>query len=201
MHNQLAPIPDSPPVPLYDGLRATADEYLALADDDFRYELIDGVILMSPSPLPLHQRVAFEIAYQLEAFLRQRPIGMVVPEVDVKLSDKLVYRPELVFVRQDNLKRIAPRITFTPDVVVEVISPASRGRDTRTKFDDYQRVGVAEYWLIDPQNEATTFYRLEGDRYVDASPPAGQEAFESRAVEGFSLDLVALRRAFHAFGS
>ncbi|MFO0840207.1 MAG: Uma2 family endonuclease [Phycisphaerae bacterium] len=197
MHDVLTP-PIDARVPRYDGLRATADEYFELADDDFRYELIDGVIIMFPSPTPSHQRVAMEIAFQLESFLRGKPIGMLFHEVDVELDRKLVYRPKLVFVRRENLPRIQPRIRFAPDVVVEVVSPESRARDTRTKFADYQRFGVSEYWLVDPAEKTIRLFRMEEGAYVDVTPQAA--TFVSSTIGGFSLDLDAVRRAFRALG-
>jgi Uma2 family endonuclease len=115
MHDSMIPL-QAPRIPLYDGVRATADEYFALPDDSFQYELIDGVMLTSPSPMPLHQRIAAEIFFQLELFLRSNPVGLVFPETDVRLTQKLVYRPEMVFVRRENLARVAPRIDFPPRI-------------------------------------------------------------------------------------
>ncbi len=200
MHDLLKSAPPIGPAPIYDGMRATADEFLALPDDEFRYELIDGVILMSPSPLPLHQHVALVIARQLADYLERNALGMVFPEVDVQLGDALVYRPELVFIRKEQLARIATKVTFPPDLIVEVISPASRIRDTRTKFADYERCGVREYWLIDPANDSATFFRLADGRYRDVSPASGHDSFASQAVPGFTLDLAAVRKAFRALG-
>src|SRR5262245_53680057 len=89
MHDSMIPLQTSR-VPLYDGLRATADEYFALPDDEFRYELIDGVILMSPSPTTNHQYVAAEVFLQLSTFLRRSPVGMAFYELDIRLAADLV---------------------------------------------------------------------------------------------------------------
>lgn len=125
MHDTISPL-RTPRVPHYDGLRATAEEYFALPDDEFRYELIDGVILMSPSPTTNHQHVAAQIFLQLSSFLQNSPVGMVFYEIDIRFSANLVYRPEIVFVRKENLPRAVPRIDFAPDAIVEVVSPESR---------------------------------------------------------------------------
>ena len=61
------------------GLRMTADEFLQIPDDGYNYELIDGVVMMSPSPTPQHQRIAMEIAIQLGIYLRDHPVGAVLP--------------------------------------------------------------------------------------------------------------------------
>ena len=197
MHDSMIPV-RTPRIPLYDGVRATADEYFALPDDDFRYELIDGVILMSPSPMPLHQRVAAELFFQLEQYLRSNPVGVVFPETDIRLTQKLVYRPEMVFVRRENIARITPRIEFAPDLAVEVVSPESRGRDTKTKFHDFEQHGILEYWLADPAEISIRLWRLDHGHYVDVTPTG--DTFASSAVPGFTLDLAAVRGSVRSLG-
>lgn len=184
---------------LWAGLRLTADEFLALADDGFDYELVDGVVMMTPAPTPGHQDTVGEILAQLRVYLRNNPIGKALVETDVILGHgpsggDLVYRPEVVYYRHERLPGMKLRLVGPPDVVVEVISPGSRGFDTRTKKDDYERAGVGEYWLIDPDRETFTFYRLEGGRFIEAS--FEERRFPSEAVPGFVLDLERVRETF-----
>ncbi len=153
------------------GLRMTADEFLQIPDDGYNYELIDGVVMMSPGPTPQHQRIAMEIAFQLATYLRDHPVGAALPEIDVHLGQgptggDLVYKPEVVFIRAERLPDIHEKITGAPDLVVEVVSKGSRRFDGETKKDDYQRCGVLEYWLIDPERKAMTFCRLKEGRFV-----------------------------------
>jgi len=178
----------------YAGLRMSADAYLNLASDGNLYELIDGVVVLSPSPTPKHQSVLFEIATQLGIFLRRNPVGRVFPETDVLLSEELVYRPELVFLRADRVRKNWKRIHEAPDLVVEVVSPESRGFDSQTKKGDYERAGVGEYWLIDPDLESMVFFRLQAGRFVEI--PVEGESMRSVVVSGFVLDLAAVRRSF-----
>ena len=185
--------------PSYCGLRMTADEFLQIPDDGYNYELIDGVVQMSPSPEPQHQSVAGEIFRQIGNYLMEHPVGRVWPELDVHLGrgkdgGNLVYRPEVVFLRNDRLKGMRKKITGGPDLVVEVISQGSRRVDTKTKRKDYEDFGVKEYWIMDPQREAMLFLRLEGGRFIEV-PPHGN-AFTSQAVPGFVLDLKLVREQF-----
>ncbi len=180
--------------PLYSGLRLNADQYHALEADGFLYELVDGVVILSPSPNPRHQQVLVEIAYQIKAFLKLNPIGSLYAEVDVKFTNELVYRPELVFLRRDRVRQNWERISESPDLIVEIISPESRRYDRETKKDDYQRYGVQEYWLIDPIMESLEFYRLEQGRFVEMAPHG--ERLASNALIGFELDLTSVRNAF-----
>ncbi len=183
----------------YVGLRMSADEFLQIPDDGCFYELIDGVIVMSPSPTPKHQSAMVEIARQIANFLVDTPLGSVFAEVDVHLGEgptggDLVYRPEVIFVRKDRLRQMEDKIFGAPDLVVEVISKGSRRFDTETKKCDYERFGVKEYWLIDPARSAMTFYRIQEGRFVEA--PVSGDFFASQAVPGFQLDLKRVRDTF-----
>ena len=181
------------------GLRMAADEFLRMQDETYNYELIDGVVVVSPSPSPLHQSVTMEIAYQLKAYLQEHPVGAVFPEIDVHLGKRpgggdLVYKPEVVVIRAERLREIRDKIVGAPDLVVEVISRGSRRMDTLTKKHDYEHFGVREYWLVDPERESITFYRRKRRKFVAVR--SGRESFASEAVPGFVLDVARVRRSF-----
>ena len=185
--------------PSYCGLRMTADEFLLIPDDGYNYELIDGVVQKSPSPEPSHQSVAGEIFRQLANFLIDHPVGRVWQELDVHLGrgpdgGDLVYRPEVVFVRTERLKGMYRKLLGAPDLVVEVISHGSRRMDTKTKRQDYERFGVKEYWIIDPEREEVLFLRLDQGRFVET--PASGDQFVSQAAAGLALDLKLVREQF-----
>jgi Uma2 family endonuclease len=184
--------------PIYHGLRMTADEYWSLGETFERYELVNGVVIMSPSPTNWHQMVGLEIAKQLSVYLDQRPVGIASYEVDVEIRDAdgqpVIYRPDIIFIAQPRSSEAMEKVTLPPDLVVEVISPHSRPKDTITKRQDYEHSGVLEYWLIDPLKKAFTFYRLHDGHYQEIFATA--DRFESQAVPGFVLDLKAVRRKF-----
>src|SRR3972149_4053077 len=105
----------------FNGLRMTVDEFLRLPDDGCNYELLDGVVVMSPRPKPSHQRAAGEIFRQISQFLRQRPVGQVFYEVDVHLGrgpkGDIVYAPDIVYVRRERLSKMRDKINGPPDLV------------------------------------------------------------------------------------
>jgi len=171
----------------YRGLRMTADEYLSLPDDGCRYEFVDGLVCVSPSPTPRHQQVSLEVCGQILDYLKQHPIGEVIFSIDVRLAEDLVYRPDVVFVSAEKAAHCGARITVVPDLVVEVISPDSRRYDHETKKGDYERCGIREYWLVDPEKREFVFYRLEDGGYVRVSPSG--DTFASQIIPGFELDL------------
>ncbi len=186
----------------FTGLRMRADEFLQIPDESRNYELIDGVVIVTPSPTPRHQHVAGAVFRQLAAYLDRHPVGLALMETDVQLGEgqaggDLVYRPDLVFIPADKVSSIGDKLVGAPALVVEVISRGSRRIDTETKMHDYERLGVREYWLIDPEREAITFLRLKDNRYIEVSP--GGDRFRSTAVPGFSLDLPAVRKSFQAW--
>ncbi|MCA3005546.1 MAG: Uma2 family endonuclease [bacterium] len=179
----------------YAGLRMTADDYLSLGETADRYELIDGVVVMSPSPSPQHGDAVAELIYQLKAFARlQMPGARVLAETDLRLADTLVYRPDvMVFASTGQPARAAARLQSPPDLLIEVLSPSSMQLDLVTKRDDYGRFGVREYWVVDPADGAVRCFRLEAGVLQETA--AGGDRLASAAVAGLVLDLTALRTA------
>lgn len=178
----------------YNGLRMTADEYLALGETQERYELIDGVVVMSPSPTPPHNEIAWQIGHQLGTFAEQvRPVR-VFPETDLRLTDGKVYRPDLSVYLAERLPKRPQRLDTPPDLVVEVLSPGSKPLDYITKRDDYDRFGVGEYWVVDPADGGVKCWRRQegaGGRMAEVIVEG--ETWACVAIPGFTLDLVAVR--------
>lgn len=184
------------------GARLTADEFFQIPDELTRYELVDGVVIVSPSPTARHQNIVGLIYHLLRVFAIENQSGLPFVELDIHLGkgptgNDLVYRPEVSFLGKDKLKGLGNRVVGPPDVVVEVVSPGSKKLDTVTKKNDYERCGVGEYWLIDPEAESMTFYRRDNDRFVEIQPEA--DRFQSTAIPGFTLDLAQVKKAFTSF--
>src|SRR5262245_55103036 len=131
----VAPILEQTEEGPYAGLRLSVDEYLQLPEDGNRYELINGVVFRSPSPVPIHQIVAGEISRQLNNFLIENAIGKAMHDTDVVFETSegagLVYQPDLVFIPHEKLPPMDRPITNVPNLVVEILSPGSRRLDTR----------------------------------------------------------------------
>src|SRR5207248_98420 len=120
----------------YNGLRMTADEYLALGETPERYELIDGVVVMSPSPFPDHSEIAIEITFQLKQFARSGGKVRTFADTDVRLTSGKVYRPDVWVYRAERLASKVEHLTTPPDLAVEILSPSSKPLDLITKRDD-----------------------------------------------------------------
>ncbi|MCL6557723.1 MAG: Uma2 family endonuclease [Firmicutes bacterium] len=142
----------------------TYDDYLAL-DDGNRYEIIEGELVLTPSPSIIHQYIAAKIETAIRNFVEQGNLGMVVgAPFDVVLDKDVVLQPDVLFVSRERYRIItADCLKGEPDLVVEVISPSSGVRDRIKKSRIYRRYGVKEYWLVDP-GARTVEVLAEGDR-------------------------------------
>ncbi len=175
----------------YAGLRMTADEFLMLGETAERYELIDGVVVMSPSPTPGHNQVAAEVLYQAMGFAKQTNQASVFHETDVRFAREKVYRPDIAVYVADRMSMRIDRLDIAPDLIVEILSAGTKMLDLITKRDDYDRFGVAEYWTIDPENGDARCWRRQGSRLCEV--PIEGSAIQSSAIAGFTLDLMPIR--------
>lgn len=171
----------------YAGLRMTAEEFFSLGQTSERYELIDGVVVMSPSPLPSHNELLAEIVFQLKAYAKGKPGVRVFPETDIRFSRGLVYRPDIAIYAPGKLGDAVERLETPPDLIVELLSPATKAADLVTKRDDYEKFGVAEYWAIDPADARVRAWSRRGARLVER--PVENDSIASQALPGFTLDI------------
>lgn len=132
--------------------------------DELWEELIDGeVVLMSPRPVINHNRVAFNIAYLFERYLKGKKCRMLSDGVDLYLSDKDRFVPDMMVVCDPD--KLKPKGVYgTPDLVVEVLSPRTARRDRGYKMNAYGKYGVREYWIVDIPNRSVEQYFLKGDK-------------------------------------
>jgi Uma2 family endonuclease len=178
--------------PRYVGLRLTAEEYLRLEDDGFPYQLVHGVVVMSPKPSYEHQDVAGFVYAKLREHVVAKDLGKALFEVDVQFTPDVVYAPDIVFYSKARVPARGQKIGSAPDFVIEFLSPGSRLLDLRTKRDDYAAFGVREYWVIDPITLVAVCWKLDGGVFVEAAHPG--DALESVVIAGFVLRIPDLRQ-------
>lgn len=170
--------------------RLTYADWLAFPNESHRYEVIDGDLFVTPPPAIVHQRVSREIEFALLTFLRENGRGEVFDApVGVKLDDSNVLEPDLVVVLSHNAHRIGEQvISGPPDVVVEILSLGSARRDLGVKRNTYERGGVAEYWIVDPESRSIEVLALGAQGYERAGL-CENEVLHSRVLPGFDLVL------------
>ena len=144
--------------------QATLDEYLALPDDAFRYELQGGYLLSEPPPGFEHGDVYLELGVRLRRHARRTRAGSVVAEVSFVLArdPDTVRVPDLAFVRAERVATLADRsrpFPGAPDLAVEVLSPSNTRGEIHAKVADYLAAGTVLVWLVEPESRSVVTYR------------------------------------------
>ena len=165
----------------------TREERDRLPDDGCRHELLDGVLIVSPSPRRLHQRVAQGVYRQLFGSCPAELEALTAP-LDVTLAPDTVVQPDVF---------VAPRDVGddlrSAELAIEVLSPSSRSIDRVLKFDRYRRAGVPSYWIVDPDGPALTAFELRDGQYVQVAEVTGEESWT--ATQPFPVTLTPARWA------
>ena len=170
--------------------RMTAADFFQYAPDDQTAELIDGVMIVSPPPLDIHERLVGFLFTLLKMYVEYSELGEVRgSRTAVRLADDQVYEPDLLFVGRDRVEFIQEQGVFgPPDLVIEILSASTVTYDRGAKFRVYERAGVQELWLIDPYGPAgTEFYQRQGDFFKPVMPDQNS-LIHSVTLPGFKLD-------------
>lgn len=147
----------------------TYEAYATLPDDGNRYEIIDGVLYVSPSPAPRHQRRLLRLVTVLATHVEDHRVGeLFLAPMDLVMPGCSPVQPDLFLFLEGTPVQIdegSPPIIGVPDLAVEVLSPSTAGYDRREKQDAYGRAGVREYWPVDPLGRTIEVLVLEGGVY------------------------------------
>jgi len=175
-------------------IKFTYKEYAALPETGPRYQLIEGELEMSPSPNLRHHRIEARIYGGLKDFVHLHKRGEVFyAPVDVILSDEDVCQPDVFYVSEPRKSILALEgVRGAPDLCVEILSPSNRNLDLETKRVVYARHGVIEYWIVDPENDSITIYRLQENSRTPLRILSSGDALETPLLPGFSLPLAAI---------
>ena len=166
------------------------DEFLAWADEDMHAEWVNGEVIVQMPPKEPHQRVVAFLLKLLGLFIELFQLGRLLPApFEMRaVPDGSAREPDLLFVAREHLDRLTPeRLRGPADLVIEVVSDDSVGRDRADKFYEYQAAGVIEYWLIDsrPGYERADFYVLDQHGRYQPVPVDAQGCYTSTVLRGF----------------
>ena len=164
-------------------------------DDSERWELIDGLAYaMSPSPSQTHQSVLVELAGQLRDFLKGNPCRVFVAPLDVRLNaegaDDTVVQPDIFVVCDESKLKDVKSVIGSPDLIIEILSASTASRDLVTKFRLYQKSGVQEYWIVDPDSKTVTVHVLHDIGYVSRSYNEYDAAVPVEVLDGCIINLI-----------
>lgn len=169
----------------------TVADYMCTADE-VRYQLLDGDLILAPSPTDRHQNLVGSIYFLLRQFAEQASARRIrIAPLDVVLGDNDVTQPDVLFVSNERSEIISEaNIQGAPDLVVEVLSPLTEGNDRGYKRDLYGRFGVKEYWLVDPATETIEVLSSSGETLVSFAVFHRTETLLSPLLPELKIDLI-----------
>jgi Uma2 family endonuclease len=149
-----------------------------MPDDGHRYELIDGVLVVTPAPTPRHQVVSSNLNDRLRAACPSDLVVLYAP-LDVVLDDHTALQPDLLVTRRADLSE--RNLPVAPLLAVEVLSPSTRLVDLNLKRARYEAAGCPSYWVIDPTELSLIAWELQHGEYVEVASASGAEEFVATA--------------------
>ncbi len=157
-------------------------------DDGCRYELDDGVLVVSPAPMPIHQRVLHRLAVLLQAACP--PDLEIVPGPGVAMDETNYRIPYLVIVRAGSIAIADANVTRPPELAVEIAWPSTARYDRNRKKAVYAEFGIPAYWIVvpDPGQPSLTAFGLSGGSYAEVGRALGNEPFV--AATPFPVEIV-----------
>jgi Uma2 family endonuclease len=160
---------------------------------DDRLELIEGELVVTPSPTPLHQLVVHRLAVMLDRVIVEPHLGLVLEApLDAYLDERNILQPDLVVLLHDRKDLFgSAKLEGAPNLAIEVISPSTGRRDRGIKRDLYARNGVPGYWVVDAETKTVTvFSDPEEGRY--RSETVSSDTAVSATIPNVTADLAAL---------
>ena len=179
--------------------RLTYADLVQFPDDGQRHELLDGEHVVTPSPNVRHQELVIRLVLEIGGFLKShRDAGRVfVAPLDVVLSQYDVVEPDIVFVAADQTAILTEKnIQGPPALVVEVLSESTRKRDAQTKRRLFERTGVREYWLVDPELDSVQVFRMSSDGKLTRVADLSAEEDETLTTPLLPGCVISLRELF-----
>lgn len=157
------------------GQPLTRADLEAMPDDGRRHELIDGTLVVTPSPSRRHQRCSLRLAVLLH---EQCPhdLEVLTSPFDVALTADTIMQPDLLVARRTDFAD--DDLSGVPLLVVEILSPSTRQVDLHLKRARYEAAGCPSYWIVDPEASSIFVLEIEDGRYVERAHAVGGEEIE-----------------------
>ena len=169
----------------------TVDDY-SLLEEGAPFQLINYDLIMSPSPLAIHQQILFSLSeiIVLYAIKQERRGQWLYSLMDVKFDDGNILQPDILYIAEERIPElIKDRIEGAPDLIIEILSPSNAYYDLRQKKDIYEKYGVKEYIIIDPVQENADLYLLKDGAYYLHQKAQKTEVLNSLLLPGFGIQL------------
>lgn len=168
----------------------TAEDYMLL-EEGAPFQLINNDLVMSPSPLIIHQDILFALSETIVLYNIKEPKGKwLYAPMDVRFDEGNVLQPDIFFISEERKAEIVKeRIEGAPDLIIEILSPSNAYYDLRQKKDIYEKYGVKEYIIIDPIAQNADLYALKDGAYYLHQKAQKPEQLNSLILPGLAFDL------------
>ena len=172
----------------------TRSEYEEMPPGPPYFQLIEGQLVMSPSPLTKHQRLVGRVYALLNDFVQDNTLGEIfIAPLDVCLNDVNVYQPDIVFVSTARLHQITEKgIEGAPDLCIEVLSKGTQRFDLGTKKKVFAQSGLAHYWIIDPEARSVSVFNLAANPEHPIEVLTPPQSFRPEVFPRLQIDLSTL---------
>jgi len=153
------------------------------------YQLIGGKLVRTPAPSTRHQDILKKILARLYSF-EEKGLGKAFcAPIDVYLEETETYQPDIIFISKERLAIIEEeRIKGAPDLVIEILSPSTAYYDLKKKFKLYEKHGVKEYWIVDPEDKSIVVYENREGKFTLTQEVVEKGRIQSKALPGFELE-------------
>ena len=157
------------------------------------YQLIQSKLIYMPSPTTVHQKISMKLSFEVFNYLKNKDLGEVLTApMDVHFDDQNIYQPDLLFVRKNRANIIQQFVHGAPDWVVEILSKRTEAKDRQEKKMTYQKYGVQEYWLINPDNQTIEVFVLKNQILESQGIFTKTDEIQSVVIDGFRLSLTSI---------
>ncbi len=175
----------------HEDIHYTYDDYKMWEGE---WELFNGIaVAMAPTPVRKHQSLASEIIYNLREQLDECLECEVLGEVDYKIAEDTVLRPDVVLTCGETNEAY---LTKAPEIIVEIISPVTARRDEVYKFEIYEKEKVKYYIIVYPDDLVAKLYRLDGKEYDKVGDFSNESYTFEETSCGITLDFERIFKRF-----
>ena len=177
-------------------VKFTVDDYMSMPENGKRYELLNGEMVLAPSPTPKHQSLQNRLVAMFLEIFELRGLGRIWgAPLDVIFADNDIAQPDLMFVSNERAAIVtAANIRGAPDLVVEILSPGTAAYDRGYKRTLYGRHGVRELWLVEPVAETVEVFIGGQGVLVEYASYGNTGELTTPLMQGASIDLAELFR-------
>ena len=170
----------------------TYEDYLTFPDNDgIRKEIIEGELFMSPAPSIKHQRILRKLSFIINEYVNKNDLGEIFfAPCDIIFSNINIVQPDLIFISKENYQILTDlNIQGAPDLLIEILSPSTKENDRIFKKHIYERFGVKEYWIVDPESETVEIWELKNKKFQLAVKADKNQLIKSQLLKGLQINL------------